>query len=208
MLLLAPQAAHGVLPGAPSSPSPVATPEPTPTLAPTPTPTLAPIPTPAQVVTPETFAQPVISTEYSILAPVEASGVTNKSVSSDLVKVRALLAVKDYSLAMAALKIADKDFPKDADINNFLGFSSRKLQLYKSAAIYYKKALAINPQHLGALAYQGELFIATKKVKLAKKNLATLARVCGINCKEYEDLKKAMERARIGGSGRSNVSPI
>ena len=29
----------------------------------------------------------------------------------------------------------------------------------KNSAVHYKKALEINPKHLGALEYQGELFL-------------------------------------------------
>jgi hypothetical protein len=54
--------------------------------------------------------------------------------------------------------------------------------------------LRINPNHLGALEYQGELFLQTKKVSAAKKNLAKLKQLCGVNCEEYLDLKKAIGR--------------
>ncbi len=50
----------------------------------------------------------------------------------------------------------------------------------------------INPNHLGALEYQGELFLQTKKVSSAKKNLAKLKKLCGENCEEYLDLKQAI----------------
>ena len=64
-------------------------------------------------------------------------------------------------------------------------------KLGKSAA-YYKKALQINPMHKGALEYQGELFLQYKNVEKAKTNLKLLERICGVNCEEYKDLKKAI----------------
>ena len=115
-----------------------------------------------------------------------------KTVSSELATIRALIAKKDFTAALAALKIADKDFPNNADINNLLGYSARNLKQYKPAATYYTKALKIDPKHLGALEYQGELFMLTKKTADAKKNLAKLKSLCGVNCEEYLDLKKAI----------------
>ena len=115
-----------------------------------------------------------------------------KTVSSELATIRALIAKKDFTAALAALKIADKDFPNNADINNLLGYSARNLKQYKPAATYYTKALKIDPKHLGALEYQGELFMLTKKTADAKKNLAKLKSLCGDKCEEYLDLKKAI----------------
>ena len=115
-----------------------------------------------------------------------------KTLSGELATIRALIAKKDFTAALAALKIADKDFPNNADINNLLGYSARNLKQYKPAATYYTKALKIDPKHLGALEYQGELFMLTKKTANAKKNLAKLKSLCGVNCEEYVDLKKAI----------------
>jgi Flp pilus assembly protein TadD len=115
-----------------------------------------------------------------------------KTLSGELATIRAVIAKKDFTAALAALKIADKDFPNNADINNLLGYSARNLKQYKPAATYYTKALKIDPKHLGALEYQGELFMLTKKTADAKKNLAKLKSLCGVNCEEYVDLKKAI----------------
>ena len=147
-----------------TTPAPTATKTPTPT----PTPTLTPTPTPT---TPAAVA---------------------KTLSGELATIRAVIAKKDFTAALAALKIADKDFPNNADINNLLGYSARNLKQYKPAATYYTKALKIDPKHLGALEYQGELFMLTKKTADAKKNLAKLKSLCGVNCEEYVDLKKAI----------------
>ena len=116
----------------------------------------------------------------------------SRSVVTELIRVNAILANKDYKSARAELLLLDKEFANNADINNLLGFSSRKLKDYKASATYYTKALRINPSHLGALEYQGELFITTKKIADAKKNLQTLKSLCGVNCEEYKDLKKAI----------------
>ena len=151
-----------------SNPAPAATTAPAPTATKTPTPSPTPTPTPT---TPAAVA---------------------KTLSGELATIRAVIAKKDFTAALAALKIADKDFPNNADINNLLGYSARNLKQYKPAATYYTKALKIDPKHLGALEYQGELFMLTKKTADAKKNLAKLKSLCGVNCEEYVDLKKAI----------------
>ncbi len=155
-----------------SNPAPAATTAPAPTATKTPTPTPSPTPTPTP--TPTTPA------------------AVAKTLSGELATIRAVIAKKDFTAALAALKIADKDFPNNADINNLLGYSARNLKQYKPAATYYTKALKIDPKHLGALEYQGELFMLTKKTADAKKNLAKLKSLCGVNCEEYVDLKKAI----------------
>ena len=141
--------------------------DPAPVVAPTPTPTpttAAPTPTPAAV----------------------------KTVNDELAKVTVLLNAKNFKQALADLKVIDSEFKNNADVNNLLGYSSRKLKQYKPAATYYEKALKINPNHLGALEYQGELFVLTNKVSAAKKNLVKLEKLCGLKCGEYLDLKKAI----------------
>jgi tetratricopeptide (TPR) repeat protein len=142
-------------------------PAPAPVVAPTPTPTptvVAPTPTPAAV----------------------------KTVNDELAKVTILLNANNFKQALSDLKIIDSEFKNNADVNNLLGYSSRKLKQYKPADTYYKKALKINPNHLGALEYQGELFVLTNKVSAAKKNLVKLEKLCGLKCGEYLDLKKAI----------------
>ena len=124
--------------------------------------------------------------------PTPVPSVAAKNVNTELTKIRSLIAVKNFSAALSALKVADKAFPNNADINNLLGYSARNLKQYKPAATYYVKALRIDPNHLGALEYQGELFMLTKKTSDAKKNLAKLKSLCGVNCEEYIDLKKAI----------------
>lgn len=135
---------------------------------------------------------PNSSTPTPVSTPSPTETVAAKSLSSELTAIRALIAGKNYSAALTALKSADQSYPNNADINNLLGYSSRNLKQYKAAATYYTKALKINPNHLGALEYQGELFMLTKKTSDAKKNLAKLKSLCGVSCEEYLDLKKAI----------------
>ena len=151
---------------------------------PTPAPVVSAVPTPAKTTPTPT---PVASA-----TPTPTPSVAAKNVNTELTKVRTLIEAKNFSAALTALQAADKTFPNNADINNLLGYSARNLKQYKPAATYYAKALKIDPKHLGALEYQGELFMLTKKISDAKKNLAKLKSLCGVNCEEYLDLKKAI----------------
>ena len=60
---------------------------------------------------------------------------------------------------------------------------------------YYRKALDAEPNHRGALEYQGELFVELGQVDKAKENLAKLDRICMFGCEEARDLKAAIEHA-------------
>ena len=78
---------------------------------------------------------------------------------------------------------------KRADIYNLLGYSYRKLEnpdLDKSFAAYMM-AIEIDPAHLGAHEYLGELYVVTNRIDLAKERLNVLE---NCNCKEYDDLKQ------------------
>jgi tetratricopeptide (TPR) repeat protein len=94
-----------------------------------------------------------------------------------------------------AVKLFNKEVKRDAtnaDAWNYLGFSNRKLQNYDASLVAYKKALAINPKHLGANEYLGELYLQTDKVAKAKTQLAALGQICGSGCEELNDLKQAI----------------
>ena len=121
-------------------------------------------PAPAPVVTPTPTPTPTQA------APTPAPAAV-KTVNDELAKVTILLNANNFKQAISDLKVIDSEFKNNADVNNLLGYSSRKLKQYKPAATYYEKALKINPNHLGALEYQGELFVLTNKVSAAKKNL-------------------------------------
>lgn len=146
--------------------------------------------TPAPVVS--TTPTPAKATPTPVASATPTPSAAAKNLSTELTKIRSLISAKNFASAMTALQAADKTFPNNADINNLLGYTARNLKQYKPAATYYAKALKIDPKHLGALEYQGELFMLTKKTSEAKKNLAKLKTLCGLTCEEYLDLKKAI----------------
>ena len=81
-----------------------------------------------------------------------------------------------------------------ADAWNYLGYSERKIGLYDDSMKSYKNALKINKKHLGALEYQGELFVLLGDLKNAKKNLKKIGKYCGLDCAEYLELQEVIEK--------------
>ncbi len=84
---------------------------------------------------------------------------------------------------------------KRADIYNLLGFSYRKLEnpdLDKSFAAYMM-AIEIDPSHLGAHEYLGELYLMRDQEDKALLMLEKIVQLAGINTEEYKDLKNAID---------------
>jgi tetratricopeptide (TPR) repeat protein len=134
-----------------------------------------------------------VATPSDTPSPTPTPTVTAKNLVSELAAVNALFKSNNFNKALSDLVELDREFPNNAEVNNLLGFAARNLGQYPQSAIYYQKALRIDPNHLGALEYQGELFVKTKKIKAAKRNLAKLKRLCGTACPEYQDLNKAIK---------------
>ena len=105
-----------------------------------------------------------------------------------------------YSSAIQTLRAVVQQDKQNADAYNLLGFASRKLEKTEDAARYYEAALEIKPDHLGALEYQGELFLMIDEPDKANANLEKLLELCGMDCHEYLDLKADIASFQ-GGSG-------
>ena len=99
----------------------------------------------------------------------------------------------DWATAIVDLEQADKLQPNNADVNNLLGYSNRKLGKLDISLSYYRKALKLTPKHLGANEYLGELYLMMNQPAKAKIQLATLAKICGKTCEQYLDLKKGID---------------
>ena len=110
------------------------------------------------------------------------------SEGTDLSGVTELVDTGKYDMAIDKIETMLKDDSENADLYNYLAYSQRKTGDFDSAAQNYERALMINPEHLGALEYQGELFLQTAKPEMARENLARLEQLCGMDCEEYTTL--------------------
>jgi tetratricopeptide (TPR) repeat protein len=100
-----------------------------------------------------------------------------------------------YEAAIAtfvALKEADSP-----DVENYLGYANRKMGRMEEARIHYENALALDPEHRGALEYFGEWHVEMGKLDDAKGLLQRLGNVCGINCQEYQALADAIAAKHV-----------
>lgn len=98
-----------------------------------------------------------------------------------------------YEDAIASLIAAQSSVGPHPDILNYLGFANRKLGRIEDAKNWYAQALAINPNHLGANEYLGELYVETGDLARARRQLATLDRLCAFGCAEREDLARLID---------------
>jgi tetratricopeptide (TPR) repeat protein len=131
------------------------------------------------------------------------SGPSPAAAPDKLASVRAQIAARNWSAAIAELKrINDTG---DADWNNLMGYSLRKSPTpdLAGAERFYDQALRIDPRHRGALEYSGELYLMTGELAKAEQRLATLDKLCTFGCEEFSELKKAIARYKAGGKGSS-----
>ena len=98
----------------------------------------------------------------------------------------------EYSKALVDLEKIVRDEPRNADAQNYIGFCYRKSGQLKDAQAAYNRVFAINPEHRGALEYEGELFLKLGDLQSAKRNLEKLIKICGKECKESSELQRAI----------------
>jgi Tfp pilus assembly protein PilF len=75
-----------------------------------------------------------------------------------------------------------------------LGYGYRKLGNFDQARGYYLQALAADPDHRGANAYMGELYLETGQLAKAEERLAVLDKECWLGCDEFTELKESIAK--------------
>jgi tetratricopeptide (TPR) repeat protein len=124
---------------------------------------------------------------------------TPTSETSEYLKAKAMVDSKDYRGAMPILEKIIAKNPRNADALNLMGFSSRKLGKPDDAMEYYQKALAINPNHIGANEYLGEFYLEMKNLPKAEERLKVLAKACK-GCEEQKELEAAIAKYKASNS--------
>lgn len=97
--------------------------------------------------------------------------------------------------AFAALERAQAAVGPHADVLNYMGFVSRKMGRFDAALAYYDEALQIDPNHLGATEYLGELYIQMGDMNRARSQLARLDNLCAYSCAQREELARWLAHA-------------
>ena len=113
--------------------------------------------------------------------------------SSDYLKAERAVKDKDWKGAIALLEKVIAGEPRNANALNYLGYSHRNLGEREKALGYYKRALDIEPNHLGANEYLGELYLQMGDLPAAEERLRVLERACR-NCEEKRELAEKIEK--------------
>ena len=103
-----------------------------------------------------------------------------------------LIATGKYAKSTEVLERLSDELPDNADVFNMLGYVYRQQDQLDKSMSAYERALSLNPEHRGALEYQGELFIKLGRNEEARANLEKLKKLCPIGCEELDDLSDAL----------------
>ena len=124
---------------------------------------------------------------------------TARPAADTLAPARAQLAQQRYAAAVAELKKVDG--ANNADWQNLMGYALRKSSPpdLEGAQRHYDTALRLNPKHLGALAYSGELALMKNDLATAEQRLAALSRLCSSPCEALDELKQAIAGHKAAG---------
>jgi tetratricopeptide (TPR) repeat protein len=137
------------------------------------------------VITPE--AWPICTTMVSV-----ASDADWAQLDPDFKAGKRALAAEDWNSAIAAFELAALRDSLNADIQNYIGYSYRRLRQLGPAIGHYQQALMLNPRHRSAHEHLGEAYLVLGEPAKAEQLLAALENLCLIPCEEYDDLKRAI----------------
>ena len=125
----------------------------------------------------------------------------SKAGDAAYVQAVSLINERRYDEALASLSKAAVVFGQHPDILTYEGYAWRKKGDYEKAEGYYKQALALAPNHIGATEYYGELKVARGDIKGARLMLAKLDKLCAYGCADAEELRRWID---AGGDPQKN----
>jgi Flp pilus assembly protein TadD len=124
-----------------------------------------------------------------------------KAGDAAYVQAVSLINERRYDEALASLARAAETFGPHPDILTYQGYTWRKKGDYARAETYYRQALAIDPKHIGATEYYGELKAARGDIAGARLMLAKLDKLCAYGCADAEELRRWID---AGGDPQRN----
>ncbi len=98
-----------------------------------------------------------------------------------------------YEAAIALLEKVAEAEPNSADVWSLLGFSYRSIGNTQRGFAAYNKALLINPDHIGANEYLGQLYLQVGDLEKAKAQLRIVDTACVVGCPEVDQLRAAIK---------------
>ena len=146
---------------------------------------------------PETFAKPQMKSKKNQVPFREDSG---------LITAEYYLSTGKYSQALSVLNAVLSRHPMSADAYTYRGYAYYRLGDRKKARENYKKAIAINPKHLGANRYIAQSYLDAGDLARAVEQMQVIRLTCGdSNCEELDELEAAVNRYKRGQ--RANEAP-
>ena len=122
------------------------------------------------------------------------------AIDSAYVAAVSLINEERYEEAIARLDAAMWSAGPHPDLLTYLGFANRKLKRYEVARGWYEMALAVAPDHRGALEYYGELKLELGDVAGASAHLARLDALCAFGCQQADELRRWIAEATQSAS--------
>ena len=125
--------------------------------------------------------------------PPSSKGDTKVDILIDKSMILKFINQGEYIKAKKNLLVIIKKDEGDAEAYNLLGYAERQLQNYISAIKFYKKALTINNDFIGAHHYIAMAYLELDDIEKAKYHLNQLDLICLFGCKDYFEVKNKIE---------------
>lgn len=116
--------------------------------------------------------------------------------SEDFTAGKKAIDEKRWSAAIEAFSKVVASGSQSADAHNYLGYAYRWQNLMPESLAAYRKALEIDPKHLGANEYLGQAYLRMDNKEQALVQLTRLKEICGA-CRESDDLASAINAASL-----------
>ncbi|HRI77606.1 MAG TPA: tetratricopeptide repeat protein [Alphaproteobacteria bacterium] len=116
---------------------------------------------------------------------------------SGLITAEYYLATGKYMQSLDVLGGVLQRHPQNADAYVYRGYAYQKLGDKKKARENYRTALTLNPRHLGANKYVGNLWLEDGDLARAMEQLQAMIYICaGTYCAEVDELQNDINRFR------------
>ena len=123
------------------------------------------------------------------LDPPDTENVSKDDMLIDKSAILIFLDQGKYEEAKNNLLIIIKNNQQDAEAYNLLGYTERQLQNYIEAINYYKIALNINKDYIGAHHYIAIAYLELDDLDNAKYHLYQLDLICLFGCEDFFEVK-------------------
>ena len=118
---------------------------------------------------------------------------------SGLTKTEYFLAVGQFSAAIDTAGEVLLRHPANADAYTYRGYAFARLGQNAEAAKNFKRALAIDPAHLGANKYLADIYLQSGDVARALEQMQVIRMTCGhTDCEELRALEIAIDQYKNG----------